>query len=314
MESEHNVREAAENFHAAYGIYKKSDISTGLSAQDRLIRLLYGNCGGRLLLGLLTKPCVSRAAGRIMDLGASAAFVGFFARRHHIDMSECRKKSFGSFNDFFMRELVTGARSVDMGEDTFVSPCDGRLSVYDISDEGSRLCIKDTSYTLEQLIRDKRLAYRYRGGRAWIFRLCTDDYHRYIYNVSGEQSKVRRIDGLYHTVNPFANDCLPIYKENTREYCLIKTKKLGTILFMEVGAMLVGRIENNDRSRHMAVRGDEKGSFAFGGSTIIIMTQKGAVIPRRDICKNTLHGLETRVLQGEITGYTGCAPKGKTKE
>ena len=41
-----------------------------------------------------------------------------------------------------------------------------------------------------------------------------------------------------------ANDVYPIYKENTREYSLLKTKTFGTILMMEVGALMVGKIEN----------------------------------------------------------------------
>ena len=62
--------------------------------------------------------------------------------------------------------------------------------------------------------------------------------------MSGKQSDVRRIEGLYHTVNPIASEYYDIYKENTREYCLIRTQDAGTIIDMEVGALLVGRIVN----------------------------------------------------------------------
>ena len=83
---------------------------------------------------------------------------------------------------------------------------------------------------MASLLRDKKLARHYRGGKLWLFRLCVDDYHRYIYNVSGKQSDVRRIEGLYHTVNPIASEYYDIYKENTREYCLIRTQDAGTII------------------------------------------------------------------------------------
>lgn len=292
----------------SYGSFRRSAVCDGLPLQDRVVRLLYGSAAGRCALKLLVRRPVSVLAGRLMDTRLSALWIEPFVRRNHIDMSLCEKKSFRSYNDFFQRRLICGARAVDCDEKSFVSPCDGRLSVYDIDGDKS-FNIKDTEYTIAALLRDGRLADRYAGGRLWLFRLCTTDYHRYIYNVSGEQSDVRRIDGLYHTVNPFANECLPIYKENTREYCLIKTERFGTILFMEVGAMLVGRIENDDRSRHMVGRGDEKGSFAFGGSTIIIMTQKGAVTPRKDIYEKSLRGLETKVVQGERTGYISAPDK-----
>ena len=60
-----------------------------------------------------------------------------------------------------------------------------------------------------------------------------------------------------------ANDVYPIYKENTREYALLKTVNFGTVLMMEVGALMVGRIENVPL-RGRVKRGKEKGNFAFG--------------------------------------------------
>ena len=69
-----------------------------------------------------------------------------------------------------------------------------------------------------------------------MFRLCVDDYHRYIYIDDGFESRRVHIPGELHTVNPVANDVYPIYKENTREYALLKTVNFGTVLMMEVGA------------------------------------------------------------------------------
>ena len=45
---------------------------------------------------------------------------------------------------------------------------------------------------------------------------------------------------------------------------------------MEVGAMLVGRITNYNKETY-AVRGQEKGRFEYGGSTIILAFAKGKV-------------------------------------
>ena len=49
-------------------------------------------------------------------------------------------------------------------------------------------------------------------------------------------------------------------------------------------------------------RGDEKGNFAFGGSTIVLITEKNAVKPDEDILNNSREGIETRVLMGEKIG------------
>ena len=60
---------------------------------------------------------------------------------------------------------------------------------------------------------------------------------------------------------------------------------------------MVGKIKNHDGSSFVT-RGQEKGYFEYGGSTIIVLTQKDAVTPRSDLLKNTANGYETKVLQG----------------
>ena len=131
--------------------------------------------------------------------------------------------------------------------------------------------------------------------------MTVDDYHRYIYTETGKKSGNYKIPGIFHTVNPVANDLEPIYKENTREFCLTKTADAGTVLQMEVGALMVGKIEN-DQEEAFVHRGEEKGRFAFGGSTIVVLYQRGRVQPDEDLLKNSRDGYETKVTQGEAVG------------
>ena len=139
-----------------------------------------------------------------------------------------------------------------------------------------------------------------------MFRLCVDDYHRYIYADSGKVTGIGWIPGILHTVNPVANDHFPIYKENTREYCVLQSENFGEMIQMEVGAMLVGRIRNHSRGQAVR-RGWEKGRFEFGGSTVILMTKKGAAVPDRDILDHSRQGWETKVRLGErVGGRTLC--------
>lgn len=287
-----------------YAIYKRSKHNEGVSTQDRVLRLLYGNRAGRMVLGWLIRPEVSKIVGRFMDTGLSRIMINPFIKKNDIDLSLCQRNEFESYNDFFKRKLVPGARTIDTTDEGFVSPCDSRLTVYDIEDtERQTFNIKDSEYTVASLLRDKKLARHYRGGKLWLFRLCVDDYHRYIYNVSGKQSDVRRIEGVYHTVNPIASEYYDIYKENTREYCLIRTENAGTVVDMEVGALLVGRIVNRYVDSTDVRRGEEKGYFEFGGSTIILLTQKDKVTPLGRIVENSRKDIETRVRQGELVGY-----------
>lgn len=268
--------------------------------QDRFLRRMYGNMAGRLMIRALVRPGISKIGGKLLDSKVSALAVRPFVKKNQIDLSQCTKQSFASYNDFFTRKLRPEARPVCASPETFISPCDGGLTVYEIR-ENCSFEIKHTRYQVESLLRNKRLAKEFSGGYVWVFRLCVDDYHRYIYVDDGVKSSNYRIPGVFHTVNPVANDCYPIYKENTREYSLLRSRNFGTVLMMEVGALLVGKIEN----RHGACavrRGQEKGNFAFGGSTVVLITGQGKVTPDRDIVKNSRHGIETRVRMGEKVG------------
>lgn len=279
---------------------RNGNITEENSVQDRFLAWMYGHMSGRILLRPLVCPAFSRVGGRLLNTRLSALFIRLFIRAGSIDMSQYEKRKYLSYNDFFTRKLLPGARKVSDAPDSFISPCDSRLSVYEISDTCA-VDIKYTRYSVASLLRDRKLAEEYAGGYIWVFRLCVDDYHRYIYVDNGTISQSHHIAGVLHTVNPAANDIYPIYKENTREYSLLESEHFGTILQMEVGALLVGKIQNHCLSGSVK-RGQEKGNFAFGGSTIILMTKKDAVCPDADILHNSARGIETRVLLGEQIG------------
>ena len=64
---------------------------------------------------------------------------------------------------------------------------------------------------------------------------------------------------------------------------------------MEVGAMMVGRITNHEAEPGYVTRGEEKGYFEFGGSTIILLDAKGAVLPRKNNFVPKRQGRKKRV-------------------
>ena len=74
------------------------------------------------------------------------------------------------------------------------------------------------------------------------------------------------------------------------------------MLTMEVGALMVGKICNYKKQPCEVHRGEEKGRFEFGGSTIIVMTEPGKVIPHQDLITNTREQAETIVKMGENVG------------
>ena len=232
----------------------------------------------------------------------SRGMIKSFIKKNNIDMSQFQEENYRCYNDFFTRKIRPEARPVDMDPKHLISPCDCKLTVLPITKEG-RLTLKLTDYTVESLLRNKELAAAYEGGTAMIFRLCVDDYHRYCYICDGEQSEPVRIAGAFHTVNPIANDYFPIYKENTREYTVLHTEHFGDVVVMEVGALMVGKIVNH-AGKATVRRGEEKGYFKFGGSTIVVLMQKDMVALDADILENSKEGIETVVRYGEKIGQT----------
>ncbi len=270
------------------------------TGQDKLLEFLYTNPFGRILLKPLVQPRVSRFAGKLLSTNLSTLLIPSFIRRNGINMKEYQTGRYRSFNDFFIRKLKPGARRIAPSPDVLISPCDCKASVYRIHSD-TTFIVKHTEYTLRSLLRSRKLADRFEGGYLYLLRLTVDDYHRYVYAASGRQSKNYSIPGSFHTVNPVANDYLPIYKENTREYTLIHSPSLGDLIQMEVGALMVGKITNHKQCA-MVTQGEEKGYFEYGGSTILVLTRKNAVIPRQDLLKNTADGYETKLLQGHLLG------------
>lgn len=273
---------------------------SNITNQDKLLSFLYTNIFGRMLLKPLIQPQVSKLAGRYLSSAHSKWLISKFIERNEINMDIYEECDYSSFNDFFTRKIKSDCRPVPEDLDVLISPCDCLATVYPIQ-ENTTFSIKNTEYTLRSLLRSPRLAKRFRGGYAYVLRLTVEDYHRYLYSVSGKQSKNYHIDGTFHTVNPIANDYLPIYKENTREYTVIHSKEFGDVLQMEVGALLVGKISNHKQST-VVTRGEEKGFFEYGGSTIVVLTQKGRVTPRSDLLTNSKNGYETKVLQAHPLG------------
>ena len=273
----------------------------GTTGQDHLLEVIYGHALTRMLLRPFLSPAVSDICGKFLSTRFSRRIIPSFVKKNHIDLSIYEKQEFDSYNAFFTRKIKAEQRPINDQKNVLISPSDGKVTAYPITQKG-RFWIKHTQYTAAQLLKDERLAERYMGGWIYVIRLTVDDYHRYCYVADGRKSRQRKIRGVLHTVNPVANDYYPIYKMNSREYCLLKTKEFGTILLMEVGALMVGKINNHEEDSAQVKRGDEKGMFEFGGSTIVVMTEPGMTEPDKDIIQNTKVQAETLVKMGEPIG------------
>ena len=266
-----------------------------------ILNVLYNTAPGRVILKPLSSRFLSDLGGKLMDTKASMCLIDPFVKKNGIDVDEYDISGVNSFNSFFCRPVNDGARPVCMEADALVSPCDGLLTALPVR-EDTVIHVKQSSFTISELLGSEKISARYEDGLCLIFRLCVDNYHRYCYVDSGKKSRNAFIPGVLHTVRPVALEREPVFIENCREYCLIKTEGFGTIVQMEVGAMLVGKIKNELREAGDVVRGEEKGHFEYGGSTIIVLLKKGMAKLVPEIIENSSEGVETPVKMGEKIG------------
>ncbi|MEG0366906.1 MAG: phosphatidylserine decarboxylase [Coprobacillus sp.] len=268
-------------------------------SQNKLLKALYSHLLGRCILKVLTLPFITHLGGWYMNHSLSKRKIQPFIDNNHIDMTQYVDQTYTSYNDFFTRKIKDGKRPIHTDNNELIAPADSKLTYYPIH-EDTHLKIKDSLYSLEDLLQNLSLAKQYDGGICLIFRLTVDDYHRYCFIDNGTKEKDCYIKGKFHTVNPIANDYYPIYKQNSRSYSLLHTENFGDVVYMEVGAMMVGRIVNHTKDQFL--KGEEKGYFEFGGSTIVMFIKKDVVNIDEDIIKNSLTHDETRVLMGEKIG------------
>lgn len=266
--------------------------------ESNVVRFFYGTIIGRLIVRIFSIPLFSKIMGLFLDSKLSKFKIKSFIKKNNIDMSLYKEKDYKSFNDFFTREI----KNIDYSKnkDDFISPCSSKLSVYDINEEGLYK-IKNSYYRIKDLVNNSPIYKEFIGGKLLIFRLEATDYHRYIYIDNGSKEKNVFVPGILNTVRPIVLKHFNIYKQNSREYTIMHTDNFDDVIQIEVGAIMVGKI-NNKHEEYTFKKGEEKGMFEFGGSTIVLMIKKDIVDLDSDIIKNSSDGFETKVSVGESIG------------
>ncbi len=265
----------------------------------KTLSFFYNTLIGRILLKICTMKFISDIAGIYMNSRLSKYKIKKFIKDNKIKITDYEKTNYNSFNEFFTRKIISIKRPINMTKTAFISPCDSKLSVYTISDDLT-LYIKDSYYTIDTII-DKKILKEYKEGYALVFRLSPTDYHRYCYIDSGYQEKNNKIKGILHTVQPIALKRYNFYKTNTREWTILHTNNFDEVVHIEIGAMAIGKIKN-EHENYIFKKGEEKGYFEFGGSTIVLLVKKGIINIDEDILENSKNNIETYVKYGEKIG------------
>ena len=275
-------------------------------ASEKYLNWSYSSPPGKGLVELvLKKKLFSKLYGYYCDTKISSKKIENFVKTFDIDMSIYNKTydEYSSFNEFFIRSLNPNARLIDKDSNTLISPCDGKLSAYADINLNNLVQIKGFTYSLKELVEDDEIYNLYNGGTCLIFRLCPTDYHRFHFIDDGVCGETTKIKGHYYSVNPIAlKNVKKLFCQNKREWSIFHSDNFGDVIYMEVGATCVGTIIQGYTPSSKIKKGEEKGYFKFGGSTVILFFKKDTVKIHEDLLSQTRLGFETSVLMGEKIG------------
>lgn len=265
------------------------------------LSFLYNTAAGRIILKPIVKGAfLSCLVGKFMDTKLSKIMIKPFIKNHNINMNEFEDKNYSCFNDFFIRNIKKELRPISKNKNDLIALCDSKLTCYKI-DKGLTFKIKNSTYSVSSIINDKEKSILFENGYALVFRLSPEDYHHYIFCDDGVIINNYKISGKFHSVNPIAYEKFKVFKENQRECTLVETKNFGIVMYVEVGALLVGKIKNlKNAGKHK--KGEEKGYFMYGGSTVVLLVQENKIKIDEEILENSTLGFETYVKCGEKIG------------
>ena len=265
----------------------------------------------RLAAPLFRTSWATRFLGWLADRPTSARRIPGVVDQLRIDVAECVTPpgGFGCFNDFFTRRLKPGARPWDPARGSIVSPADCRMAAFPDGPVTAGIPVKGAHFTPADLLgtAGKEWAPRFASGPVVVARLCPADYHRFHFPVAGRVLAGWTVPGIYDSVHPLALALgVPVFRDNVRQVTVLETTA-GLVAFVEVGAFGVARIVQTHGSAEFH-KMDEKGYFAFGGSTVALLFEPGRIELAADLLRNSADGWETRVLAGETIARIKANP------
>jgi phosphatidylserine decarboxylase len=295
---------------------KRRWLIDGLLQQDDINFALTNRIPRRLLTRFMGWfSAIEHPLVRDVSIGAWKLFAG------DPELHEAKKTHFTSLRDCFIRELKDEARPIDSSPDVLVSPCDAIVGASGRINGAELVQAKGFTYTLDELVTDRRLVQRYQDGAYVTLRLTASMYHRFHAPFDCELDEVLYISGDTWNVNPIAlRQVARLFCKNER--VVIPTTLRGSsesVTLVAVGAILVASIRLNclDTPLNLRYRGPNRlpahASFRKGGeigyfehgSTIIVLATPGLVLS-----PNVREGQRIRMGEALLRHQSVAAPTG----
>jgi phosphatidylserine decarboxylase len=269
---------------------------------ESFLRYAYGNPLGKLALHTFIKrPLFSHWYGWRMNQAVSQNKIAPFITHYGLDPNEFAESPdhYKTFNEFFYRKLKPSARPIDADPNSIVFPADGRHLAFANAAEISSVFVKGQKFDLAALLGSPELAARYENGALLLSRLCPVDYHRFHFPAAGIPQTSKVINGPLFSVSPIAlRQNLSYFWQNKRSITPLATPNCGTVLLLEIGATCVGSIHQTYRAGEPIAKGAEKGYFAFGGSSTILLFEPGRINIDAELLERSQHCTETYARMG----------------
>lgn len=264
------------------------------------LRCLYETrWGAALLHAFIKRDWFSRLSGLQKRSSTSRREIADFIHRYQIDdtESEFPATDYPSMDAFFARKLKPETRPIDQNPLHLVAPAEGRVLAFEaVPDSG--LIIKGCTVDIDELVGGLD---GFNPGAVYVIRLAPSDYHRFHFPADGQVASPWHLGRHLHSVHPIALSCGAPSFRNKRMVSKMSGTKFGDLLQVEVGALTVGSIVQT-HGPGAVQKGQEKGYFHFGGSTVVLLSERGTVAPDKDLLEATAQGLETLVKVGTRIG------------
>nr|WP_223243832.1 phosphatidylserine decarboxylase family protein [Streptomyces sp. CBMA156] len=208
-----------------------------------------------------------------------------------------------SFNAFFHREVRSGKRPVAGSGDpkVIVAPNDGRVvKIQRNVRRTDEFWVKGQRYSLHDMLDGSDLTDGFVGGDVYQSFLSGGDYHRWHTPVGGTVISARVVEGLTFTElesaghDPDSGTQSQIYEASVNARALIFIKgsdPVGTVCVMPIGITEISSLTITVTPGQELDKGDELGYFSYGGSSMVLVFQPGAVAAF-DVPDNTTGNME----------------------
>lgn len=217
-----------------------------------------------------------------------------FVRLYDVDVTEAAAPvpaGYESFNAFFTRTLMAGARPADRAPDALLSPADGAIQQVGAIQGEDILQVKGVTFGIDGLLADADAARHYRDGSFLTVYLAPWNYHRVHMPATGRITRMTHVPGELWSVNAATVARVPrLFARNERLVCHCQAD-WGRFAVVLVGALNVGSISTEwagevlpRRSRAVShwdypagtpgtlLRGgDPLGSFNMGSTVIVVL-------------------------------------------